>query len=489
MSASWVEKPLFFLVFLRVWTCILPQEQLMKEQGHSTPGVCPETSANGETVSIYVDHKHPLLQLKRALPWAALCEVMTRRWAAAGKNIDGRPGLPWDVALYVPLVVLMCVKHLHAREMEAYLAENVVARVFIGRQGDPRPQIRDHSNIARAYAALGQEGLDEINALILQVAKDWGFADISTLSSDTTAQELPIGYPNEPGILRGVAQRCGRALTKLKTRGVWGVDAALDQVQTILRSVKEHHLFAKGKQVKRQVLIRLLTEVGQLLVHTRPVVRRLGQSRDRVTQGAVATLVAMHEVAKRLIPQIVQWITTGVVAKGKILHAGVTQARALVRHKVGKEVEFGLPYLLSRLGGGYIFGTMIRSGVDESKMPLQALAGYRAIFGAHATPALVVYDRGGYATTTLRALTNEGVKQIGIQPKGQGAWHVAEAVRETVRSERGKTEGIIGTLKTDKYGFNKPKERLWQTLEMAGPRSILSYNLNKFMRDLIRATR
>ncbi len=87
----------------------------------------------------------------------------------------------------------MCVKHLHAREREAYLAENVVARVFIGRQGDARPQIRDHSNIARAYAALGKEGVDEINALILHVAKDLGFADVSILSSDTTAQELPIG--------------------------------------------------------------------------------------------------------------------------------------------------------------------------------------------------------------------------------------------------------------------------------------------------------
>jgi hypothetical protein len=234
----------------------------MKARAHCTPGVCPGATANGEIVSIYVDPNHPLLRLKRALPWVALVEVMTRRWAAAGKNTESRPGLPWDVSLYVPVVVLMCVKHLHAREMEAYLAENVVARVFIGRQGNPRPQIRDHSNIARAYAALGKDGVDEINALILHVAKDVGFADVSILSSDTTAQELPIGYPNEPGILRGVAQRCGRALTKLKTRGVWGVDAALAQVQTILRSVKEHHLFAKGKQVKRQVLTRLLTEVG-----------------------------------------------------------------------------------------------------------------------------------------------------------------------------------------------------------------------------------
>src|SRR5467141_4813468 len=210
----------------------------MKEPGHSTSVVCAQATENGETVSIYVDHNHPLLQLKRALPWTALFEVMSRRWAAAGKNVDGRPGLSWDVSLYVPLVVLMLVKHLHTRDMEAYLAENVVARVFIGRQDDGRPQIRDHSNIARAYAALGKEGVDEINALMLHVAKDFGFADVSILSSDTTAQELPIGYPNEPGILRGLAQRCGRALAKLKTRGVVGVDHALTQVQTILRSVK-----------------------------------------------------------------------------------------------------------------------------------------------------------------------------------------------------------------------------------------------------------
>ena len=132
---------------------------------------------------------------------------------------------------------------------------------------------------------------------------------------------------------------------------------------------------------------------------------------------------------------------------------------------------------------------MIRGGVDEAKMPLQALAGYRAIFGAQATPAWVVYDRGGSAASTVRALATEGVKEIGIPPKGHGAWPVAEAVRETVRSERGKTAGIIGTLKTDKDGFNKPKDRLWQTLEMAGPRSILLFNLNKWMRDLVRATK
>src|SRR5712691_3454147 len=168
-----------------------------------------------------------------------------------------------------------------------------------------------------------------------------------------------VGY-HRAGVAHWVSQRTrdlagvGSALwpRPCKAQNVWGVDHALAQVQTILRSVKEHHLFAKGKQEKRQVLTRLLTEVGQLVVHTRPLVTRLVQSRDRVTQRATATFVAMHAVAKRLIPQIVQWITTGVVAQGKIIHAGLTQARAIVRNKAGKQVEFGLPYLLSRLGGG-----------------------------------------------------------------------------------------------------------------------------------------
>ena len=110
----------------------------MEEHGDCTSGFCPGTSAKGEVVSIYTFYNYTLPQFKRALPWAALFEVMTCHWRRAGKNTECRPGLPWDVALYVPVIVLMVVKDLHTRDMEAYLAENVVARVFIGRQDDPQ---------------------------------------------------------------------------------------------------------------------------------------------------------------------------------------------------------------------------------------------------------------------------------------------------------------------------------------------------------------
>ena len=461
----------------------------MKAGSHCMPEACPEASSAVQLVQIEVSPTHPLLLLKRALPWEAIIEVMTRHWREHGKNVDGGPGLPWDVSLYVPLVVLMLIKGFDSRQMEAYLAENVVARVFIGRHQDIQAQIRDHSNIARAYAALGKAGIEEATHLVIKQAHRFGFVDEGVVSSDTTAQELPMGYPNEPGILRGLAQRCGRALKRLKERGIQGLDGSLEQVERILRSVKEHHLFTKDKTEKREVLRRILREVGTLIGQSRVIETAVRGNSDRVIQRARSRLVSMHEVIKVLMSQIVHWVSTGKVAAHKIVHVGIPQARAIVRNKAGKKTEFGLAYLINRLGGGYVFGERIEANADERQMPLKALMGYRAIFGQEATPELVVYDRGGDSTPTRQKLALAGVKQVGIQPKGKRPWSVAEAVREQIRSERGQTEGVIGTLKSNRYNFNKPKERLWQTLEMAGPRSMLSFNLNKFMRDLVALTK
>ena len=161
----------------------------MKTSSHCIAESCLETSQSVQTVQIEVALDHPLLLLKRALRWDAITEVMTRHWREYGKNVDGGPGLPWDVSLYVPLVVLMLIKSFDSRQMEAYLAENVVARVFLGRHHDAHAQMRDHSNIARAYAALGKEGIEEVNTLVVKEAHRFGFVDEGILSADTTAPE------------------------------------------------------------------------------------------------------------------------------------------------------------------------------------------------------------------------------------------------------------------------------------------------------------
>ena len=54
----------------------------------------------------------------------------------------------------------------------------------------------------------------------------------------------------------------------------------------------------------------------------------------------------------------------------------------------------------------------VELGGTEKEISLELKA------GAEVTPEWVVYDRAGDATTTRNRLAHEGVKHIGMQPKG-----------------------------------------------------------------------
>jgi hypothetical protein len=435
-------------------------------------------------VTIFVPDDHRLLQLKRALNWEAITEVMVKHWRKAGRNVDGGPGLPWPVWLYVPLLVLMSVKALNSRELEKDLEENAVSRLFVDLEDQLSPHVKDHSNIARAQAYLGVAGWQEVNELIVGEATGLGFGQMEVLSSDTTVQEPAIGYPNEAGILRGLAQRVYRSLVKVKEQGLGAVSKGREKAKEIFQTVKEYHLFAKGKEKKDQLLSQLVEQTKELMTHSQEVIKQVGGSAARVTQSAVVKLERMVEVSAQLLPQILQWLQTGVVATGKILHAGITEARAIVKNKAGKRVEFGLKWLINRIEGGYVFGRVVAARADEREMPSEAVKDYKRVFGQEAVPEMSVYDRGGSAPKTIAELQREGVKKVGIQPRGKAKWLVAEEDQAEVRSQRGKTEGVIGTLKSRKYGFNHRQERSNETLTAAGQRVMVCLNLNRMVRDI-----
>jgi hypothetical protein len=455
----------------------------MRERGDSTPEGGGAPAGTGEWVSIFVGDEHPVLRLKQALDWEAVTAVMVKHWRAAGKNVDGGPGLPWPVQLYVPLLVLMWVKAYHARQMEDYLSESVVARRFLALKEAELKPLRDHSSIARAEAALGAEGKSAVNALVIKTAEQLRFTDGETLSSDTTVQEPAIGYPNEPGILKGMAERIERALTKLQKRSVKVAQAGIKQAKEIYQSVKEHHLFARTKAEKRKLLARIVAQTEALIKTTKEVSAQVSERCGQVKRKAAAKLSRMVEVSKELIPQIKSWLKTGRVATEKLLHAGITAARAIVKGR-GK-VKFGLKWLICRVRGGYLFGRRVEARADENTMPQEALTAHRGVFGKQATPKMVIYDRGASLRAAAEKLQQAGVKKVGIPPRGHSEWLVGEKDRKVVKSERGKTEGSIGRLKSTKYGFSQRQERSVETQDAAGQRAIVSVNLNTLMRDLV----
>jgi hypothetical protein len=387
----------------------------------------------------------------------------------------------------VPLLVLMWLKNYHARQMEEYLSESVVARRFLDLRVAGVQQIRDHASIARAEAALGAEGKAAVNAVILKTAQQLQFTNGEILSADTTVQEPAIGYPNEPGILKGWTERIERALQKLRARGVQAARAGIAQAREIYKSVKHHHLFATTREEKRRILQHLVTQSAELTKTVEAVLQQVSARCGRVKQRAAATLSRLGAVAHTLLPQIQQWLKTGRVATEKIIHSGITAARAIPKGR-GK-VKFGLKWLINRLPGGYLFGRRVGARADENQMPQEALREYRQVFGAKATPKLVVYDRGASLPAAAKVLRKEGVQKVGIPPRGQGAWLVGEQEQKVVKSERGKTEGSIGRLKSRKYSFSHRQERSVETQDAAGQRAIVSVNLNTLLRDVVEQAR
>src|SRR5262245_47302778 len=202
------------------------------------------------------------------------------------------------------------------------------------------------------------------------------------------------------------------SLRKLHQRGCRTTAAARAKAQAVLRSVKHYHLFAKTKEAKDRMLQQIVHQTQALIVASQVVSQGVQATTSQAVRSAVAKLQQLAAVTHILIPQIQQWLATGVVASGKLLHAGITTARAIVKNKVGKKVEFGLKWLMTRIEGGYVLGPVVPAHADERQMPLAALRQYREVFGPAATPQLLVYDRGGSAATTLQKLRQEGVKKV-----------------------------------------------------------------------------
>jgi hypothetical protein len=319
--------------------------------------------------------------------------------------------------------------------------------------------------------------------VVLKTAPQLHFTDGKTLSSDTTVQEPAIGYPNEPGSLNGWAERSARALKKLRAGGVQGAKEGSAQAQEVYRNVKHYQLFAKTKAEKQKILAAPVKQSEERSARTQAVLQQVSARCGRVKQRAAATLSRRVAVAATLLPQIQPGLRTGRVATEKILHPGITVARAIPKGR-GK-VKFGLKWLRNRLRGGSLFGRRVAARADENTLPQEAGKEYRQVCGAKATPKLVVYDRGASLAVAARGLKRAGVQRIGIPPRGQGEWLVGEQEQKRIKSERGKTEGRIGRLKSRKYSFSHRQERSVETQDAAGQRAIVSVHLTTLMRDVV----
>jgi len=134
-----------------------------------------------------------------------------------------------------------------------------------------------------------------------------------------------------------------------------GLERLSIRCKTFLRSVKEHICLPATRADKRQVLVRILREVGALMVQTPPLIKRWSRVRPSDAERSTCGSLAMQEVIKAADGRL--RIGFRRESARQIGHVGIPSP-GLVRNKAGKKTEFGLAYLII----AWVAGTCLAPG-------------------------------------------------------------------------------------------------------------------------------
>ncbi len=434
---------------------------------------------------IALEETHRLVLLTHEIDWTELQELVQAIRLAKLKNEAGRP--PHLRAL-IGALVFRATRKMTYRDTEEQIRHYAPARYLCGlTETDWTP---DANTIQDFEELLGEDGTRRINEHVVKWAVKEKLADPTVVVADTTAQEAAIPHPNEIGLMASYVTAVVAASKNVGGALKCFVAKAGQLFTTAKRKVREYRLFAKEKSKAAKDRM-----VAQMTAVVEKIQRKLGETLRGVSaetstrlrryrKVALAKLTRLHATMGKLVPQIRYWLRTGYVAANKIISLSIPELYAIVRGKVGKTVEFGLTWGITRLRGGFLLATLAKDKgeLHDSRFAVRAVEDHIARFGK--APRAYAYDRGGRSESNVKTLRGLGVKDIGLAPRGRSQWLVSGKTKETLVSERAQVEGGIGTIKCGKYGFNKPSARSAGTMGACGQRAVLGYNLNKLVRGL-----
>lgn len=428
---------------------------------------------------VVLDKNHRLVKLTELLDWMELERIAQE---VRRRKLKNRAGRRPRLRALLGAVVLMGTRRMTYREAEDQIRHYGPARYLCGLTESTWTP--DFTTIQDFTDLMGEDGLRLLNEFVLRHAEKSGLLDLRTVVGDTTAQEAPMSYPTEVGLMAGFVR-----MVKKASRHAGGAVALFgrsikDQVKRAGRLVGKIRFFSKSKEERLSTSRKLLGVVKSIKNKLGKTLRgsRRGKSKlKKYAKVARKKLETLHNAMDKLVPQIKYWLDTGWVAKKKIINLLMSEVCSIPRGKVGKDVEFGLKWGFTRFGGGFIEATVdpARGNFNDKKHVLEAVDNCIRLFGR--PPEAFAYDRGGHSEKNVQELSQRGVKHVGIAPAGQAPWPVDGKVRKKIKRERVKVEGSLGAVKSGRYTFNRPNVRSTHMLMTCGQRSVFGYNLNRLV--------
>jgi hypothetical protein len=433
---------------------------------------------------IAIEKSHRLVILTDEIDWTELEERAETIRMSKVKNAAGRPP---HMRVNLGAMILKATRDMTWREVEDQIRHYAPARYLCGlTETDWTP---DFTTVHDFAVLMGEDGVKLINEYVVGWAVEEKLADPSVVVGDTTAQEAAIPHPNEMGLMAAfvtsvlaASKRAGQVFEQFASK-------VANQVKLAKEKVRHYRLFArdKSKEVKNKLVAEMANVIEAINKQLGRAVESAQKTASRVTKyGIVARekLVRLQQTMARLVPQIRYWLRTGFVATDKIISLHIPELYSIVRGKVGKKVEFGLNWGITRLRGGFLLARLAldRRELHDQRFAVKAVEDHVALF--RKAPRAYAYDRGGYSPKNVKTLKKLGVKEVGLAPRGRAGWEVSQSTKEKLVSERAQVEGGIGAVKSSRYNFHRPRARSLRMMGACGQLAVLGFNLNKLVRGL-----
>jgi len=370
----------------------------------------------------------------------------------------GRPSYPVEVMLS-----MLLLKHLRNMSFATVVREvrgNLVYRQFTGIGGGTVP---DEKTLGRVSRQLGPQAMKQIQARMVEIAKQEGVIEGANLRMDTTVVETDIHYPTDSKLLNdGV-----RVLTR-ETKRLGGVLGR--KVRDYSRSVKlsalaiaraSRNRTGKGKE-------KMKAAYGKLLETTQRVV---GQAKSVARQSALAIpwssgkpqrqlrqlnrmIPLVEQVRKQTHARVMEGNTR---SEGKIVSVFEPQTAVIKKGKASKPTEFGNLVLVAEAENQIVTTYKICEGNPaDATLLIEGLESHIAVVGR--APKLLVADSGFFSAANEKKVIELGVGKVSIPRKGTKSAErlKKQKTRWFKKAQRWRTgcEGRISVLKR-RHGLNR----------------------------------
>ncbi|TMQ22592.1 MAG: hypothetical protein E6J91_01180, partial [Deltaproteobacteria bacterium] len=396
----------------------------------------PELFPRSKQAAIEIAPNHRLVQITEEIDWTELEDLVQAIRLSKLKSAAGRPA---HLRALIGALVLRALRYRTIRDLEDLIRYYAPARFLCGLTETKWSP--DANTIWDFEQLLGEEGVKLINERVVKWAVEEKLADPTVVVADTTAQEAAIPYPNEMNMMATFVSAVAAASKHVGAALQGFVKRAGSLFQTAKKKLREFRLFAKdkAKAVRMKLTSAMARIVEQVQDGLELALDEASRQKMRLTKYrkvAWAKLRKLHETMGTLLPQIRYWIKTGWVAANKVVSLQIPEIYSIVRGKVGKKVEFGLRWGMTRLRGGFVIATLgkDKNELVDSAFAVRAAKDHKALFGK--APKAYAYDRAGWSEANVAELTELGVRAVGLAPRGKAKWQVAGKVKDKLVSER-----------------------------------------------------